>query len=207
MQREIVQLDNPVLRQKAQELSLYEIKSADIQKIIAFMRETMRNAPGVGLAAPQVGVPLQLAVIEDSNERIEGLEENIRKERGREVIKFHVIINPKIKILDSSTNLFFESCLSVRGISRITPRAKKIEVECLNENGDKKIITASGWYARILQHEIDHLNGKLYIDIADKRTEITNNEENRKKWLNASAKEINQHYEEALAKKNYNTNR
>jgi peptide deformylase len=199
----IIQIGNSVLRQKASKLSLDEIRSPKVQDIIEEMKVTMRNAPGVGLAAPQIGVSLQIIVIEDCEERMVGIDPEILKERERIPIKFHVIINPKLKVIDESVNLFFEGCLSVKNYSRITPRAKKVEVECYDENGNKKTIIANGWYARILQHEIDHLNSKLYVDVADIRTEIINNEENFKKWRNASSAMVRQYYDESLSKKNF----
>ncbi len=198
----IVQLGHPVLRQQAKTLSLDEIKSQPVQEIIETMKVAMRNAPGVGLAAPQIGIPLQIAVIEDCAERTVGIDPDILNERGRVPIEFHVIINPTLKIIDEEVNLFFEGCLSVEGVSRITPRAKTVEVDCYDEQGNHKTIRASGWYARILQHEIDHLNGKLYIDVADSRTEIVNDETNFKKWRNAPSQLIRQHYDESLSKKN-----
>lgn len=193
---DILQHGNPILRLAAKEVAVDEINSQYIKNIIESMKETMRSAPGVGLAAPQVGIPLQIAVIEDREEYMAAMQPEIRKERGRVPIPFHVIINPKLTVLADSDVAYFEGCLSVNGFSRITRRAKRVSVECYDENGVKKIIQAEGWYARILQHEIDHLNGKLYIDIADKRTEIVNNTENRNKWLNATSEDVNQYFQD-----------
>lgn len=195
MQQPIVQIGEPVLRKPTRSLSVEEIKSKPIQDLIETMKETMRSAPGVGLAAPQIGINLQLAVIEDP---ASNLPPDILKERERVPVDFHVIINPLLTIIDPTKMLFFEGCLSVAGICRITPRAKSVRVECLDGKANKKIIQATGWYARILQHEIDHLNGKLYVDHADERTEIVLNEANRKKWLCASQKEIFDFYREKV---------
>jgi peptide deformylase len=194
---EILQHNNPILRQIAAEVPIEEITSKHIQDIISSMKETMHAAPGVGLAAPQVGISLQIAVIEDCEAYMSAMTPEIRKERGRDPISFHVIINPKLKIINSTEATYFEGCLSVDGVSRITPRAQKVIVQCYDENGEKRVIHAEGWYARILQHEIDHLNGKLYIDISDKHTEILNNVENRNKWLNATSEDINQYLQNA----------
>lgn len=195
MVRDILQHGNPILRQVAKEVAIDEIQSQYIKDIIESMKETLRSAPGVGLAAPQVGISLQIAVIEDREEYFANMRPAIRKERGRKPISFHVVINPKLTLLAQSDIAFFEGCLSVRNGSRITNRAERVSVECYDENGIKKIIQAEGWYARILQHEIDHLNGKLFIDIADERTEILNNPENRNKWLNATSEEVNQYFQ------------
>ena len=187
---DIVQLGDPILRQVAREVDRNKITSKEIRDLIESMKETMRAAPGVGLAAPQIGVSLQIAVIEDCEERMVGMLPEIRSERGRNPIQFHVIINPKLTVTKYEQAFFFEACLSVNGCSRITPRAREVMVECLDENGNERTINASGWYARILQHEIDHLCGKLYIDVSDKKTEILIDETNRKKWLNATSVEI-----------------
>jgi peptide deformylase len=161
---DIVQVGNPVLRQRARALSVAEIRSREIQQLIASMRTRMHEAPGVGLAAPQIGRSLQLAVIEDRKEyHKEVLEEQLR-ERERRPVPFHVIINPSLEVIGEETAEFFEGCLSLAGFTALVTRARAVRVECLDERGHEKVIEASGWYARILQHEIDHLNGTLYID-------------------------------------------
>ena len=130
----------------------------------------MREAPGVGLAAPQVGVPLQLAVIEDREEYQKDASAEYLRERDRRPVPFHVIINPALTATGGEKAEFFEGCLSLAGFSALVPRASGVRVECLDAQGKKKVIEASGWYARILQHEIDHLNGGLYIDRMYSRT-------------------------------------
>jgi len=137
------------------------------------MRDTMREAPGVGLAAPQVGVSLQLAVIEDPEEYLSHLSEDQLTSTQRAAVPFHVIINPKLTFTDDSRATFFEGCLSVEGYQAIVDRALNVQVECLNERGEERILKAHGWYARILQHEIDHLNGTLYIDRMETRSFTT----------------------------------
>lgn len=128
------------------------------------MRETMRDAPGVGLAAPQVGVPWQLAVIEDRAAYIEKLGESQAEERQREPVPFHVLINPTISLMGEDSVEFFEGCLSLGGFVAVVRRSLAVRVEALNERAEPVTIDAHGWYARILQHEIDHLQGTLYID-------------------------------------------
>jgi peptide deformylase len=171
----IAQVGEPVLRQKARELSLEELASAETQALIAHMRETMRDAPGVGLAAPQVGIPLQIAVIEDPEELLAAMPAEQLAERERRPVSFHVIVNPVIMKPTATPSgeekvEFFEGCLSLAGFSAVVPRARKVRVECLDEQGRAQVIEASGWYARILQHEIDHLHGTLYIDRMRSRT-------------------------------------
>jgi peptide deformylase len=161
---DIRQVGEPVLRQRARALTVEEIRSDPIQRLIEHMRETMREAPGVGLAAPQIGQSLRLAVIEDREEYLQGVAPTILQERERTVVPFHVIVNPRLTILQASPAVFFEGCLSLDGFAALVPRALAVRVDALNERGEPAVIQARGWYARILQHEIDHLNGMLYID-------------------------------------------
>jgi peptide deformylase len=160
----IRQVGEPVLRQRARPLTLEEIRSAPIQRLIEEMRDTMRAAPGVGLAAPQIGQSLRLAVIEDREEYLQGIAPTILQERARTVVPFHVIVNPRLTVLQDDPAVFFEGCLSLDSFAALVPRALSVRVDCLNERGEPVVLQAQGWYARILKHEIDHLNGTLYID-------------------------------------------
>jgi peptide deformylase len=170
MQLNIVQVGEPVLRQRARPLSPEEIRSDAVRKLIEDMRETLYAAPGVGLAAPQIGLPLQLAVIEDREEWLKTFTIEQLAERERRPVPFHVIINPKITRVSDEQIEFFEGCLSLAGFSAVVPRARRVRAECLDENGRPRVIEAAGWYARILQHEIDHLYGHIYIDRMRSRT-------------------------------------
>jgi peptide deformylase len=203
MQKNILQLatHETILRKKNKELTIDEITSDQMQSLILEMKQIMRDAPGVGLAAPQIGVSIKLAVIEDSIERLQNIPPHILKDRSRESVPFHVIINPKIIKFSGHINYFFEACLSIRKYARVTPRYHSVHVECLNERGERKIITAQGWYARILQHEIGHLNGELYVDLSDPRTEFMVNEDYIKKWGNAMQPEIVQFLRDACPEK------
>jgi peptide deformylase len=128
------------------------------------MRETLSDAPGVGLAAPQIGEPLQLAIIEDKAEYHVTLTASDLEERERTPVHFHVLINPRIQLLSPPETCFFEGCLSLPGFMGLVPRARRVLVEALDHLAQPVNIDATGWYARILQHEIDHLHGTLYID-------------------------------------------
>ncbi len=161
---EIVQAGNPVLRKRTRPLGVAEIRSREIQKLIESMRTCMHEAPGVGLAAPQLGLALQLAVIEDREEYHKEVSEALLQERERRPVPFHAIINPAIEEMGDEKPEFFEGCLSLSGFSALVPRSRAVRVTCLDERGQHKVIEASGWYARILQHEVDHLYGTLYID-------------------------------------------
>jgi peptide deformylase len=166
----ITTVGEAVLRQAARPLTVAEIRSTEIQQLIQHMRDTMRDAPGVGLAAPQVGFPLQLAVIEDKPEYFAGLTAQQIAERERQPVPFQVIINPVLHTQSAADVEFFEGCLSLPGFTAIVPRSPQVRVECLDETAAPRIIEASGWYARILQHEIDHLQGALYVDRMLSRT-------------------------------------
>lgn len=165
-----MQVGEAVLRERARALSVPEIRSREIQDLIASMRETMHDAPGVGLAAPQIGLSLQLALIEDKPEYTKDASADALKQRERQPVPFHVVINPKITFDNGPTVEFFEGCLSLSGFTALVPRAREVMVEFLDHNGERKTVKASGWYARILQHEIDHLQGTLYIDHMQTRT-------------------------------------
>jgi len=169
----IVQAGEPVLRKAARPLRPNEIRSREIRDLIQEMKEAMYGAPGVGLAAPQIGRGIQLAVIEDRQEYIKDWTPEQLAERERKVVPFHVIINPKITLLGDERIEFFEGCLSLGHLLALVPRARKVRVECVDETGDAKVIEASGWYARILQHEIDHLGGAMYVDRMHPRTLMT----------------------------------
>ena len=173
MMLEIVQTGDPVLRQVARMMTPEEILSPAIQEFILAMRDTMRAAPGVGLAAPQIGESLQLAVIEDRVDYIEGTPPEQLARLQRSPVDFHVIINPKLTLVGDETVEFYEGCLSVEGFAAVVSRSLRVRVECLNERAEPITIDAQGWYARILQHEIDHLNGTLYIDRMQTRSFTT----------------------------------
>lgn len=160
----IVQTGHPVLRTEARELTRDEIKSAEIQALIELMRETMKAAPGVGLAAPQIGEPIKLTVIEDEAGEKTKLSPEELNLRERFPVPFQVLINPILKPVGEEKVEFFEGCLSVTGFAAKVLRYRNVSVTALNQHGEEVSIKAAGWYARILQHEIDHLNGILYID-------------------------------------------
>jgi peptide deformylase len=189
MKLKIVQAGDPVLRKQSRTLTKKEILSPRIQLLIELMRETMREAPGVGLAAPQIGESIQLAVIEDRSEYVDRLSPDEVAETQRSHVPFHVIINPKLSFPDKSSAKFFEGCLSVAGYQAIVNRALNVRVACLNERAEPVTINAHGWYARILQHEIDHLNGIIYIDRMNTRT-FANAENMRLFWDKTSIQQV-----------------
>ncbi len=181
----IVEVGDPVLRQRARPLVPREIAGREIQGLIRKMRKAMRDVPGVGLAAPQVGFSLQLAVIEDREEDLKEVSPELLAERERRPVPFHVIINPVLTRATGGPVEFYEGCLSLAGYSALVLRERTVRVECLDERGKPRVIEASGWYARILQHEIDHLGGVLYIDRMRSRT-LTSMENLNRFWKGKS---------------------
>lgn len=150
--REIVFVPDPVLRRKAHKVTDYD---KDLQTLVDDMVETMRKAPGVGLAAPQVGVATRLIVVEYGEEE----DENAPK-------KLYIVANPEIVKASEETENGVEACLSVPGLVGEVDRNLKILVKGYNRRGQPVKIKAEGWLARIFQHEIDHLDGVLFTDRA-----------------------------------------
>jgi peptide deformylase len=150
--REIVKTPDPVLRRKAHKITKFE---KDLQTLIDDMIETMREAPGVGLAAPQVGISERLIVIEYGDDE----DETVPK-------KLFAVINPEIILASEEKVEGIEACLSIPQLVGEVERHEKIVVKALNRHGKPVKIKAEGWLARIFQHEIDHLEGVLFTDRA-----------------------------------------
>jgi len=184
----IVQIGDPVLRGAARRVTPEEIRSGEIQGLIEWMRETMREAPGVGLAAPQIGVSLQIAVIEDRAELLQAIPSEHLAERRRRPVPFQVLINPRVQAFGDTVE-FFEGCLSVDGFAALVPRYSDVSVDCLDHRGEQVSFRADGWHARIVQHEVDHLNGSLYVDRMLSRTFTTTAQMGRH-WSNLPIAEV-----------------
>jgi peptide deformylase len=158
--RNIVTLPEPVLRRKAKPITKFD---KDLQTLIDDMIDTMRDAPGVGLAAPQVNILQQLAVIEYAEGEDEEEEEEDAKPKPK---KLYVIINPEIVKASEEKVMGVEGCLSIPGLIGEVERHQAIQVKALNRHGSPVKLKVDGWLARIFQHEIDHLNGVLFTDLA-----------------------------------------
>ncbi len=157
--RDIVFLPEPVLRRKAKPVTKFD---RELQTLIDDMIETMREAPGVGLAAPQVNISQQLAVIEYAEDEDE--EEN--QDAPPRPKKLYVIINPEIIKASEEKVMGIEGCLSIPNLQGEVERYQSIQVKALNRHGNPVKLKVDGWMARIFQHEIDHLNGVLFTDRA-----------------------------------------
>lgn len=160
----LYQAGQPILRKPAKRITKQQLRSQHVQDVIDFMVVTLRDAPGVGLAAPQVGESLQVIIIEDKAKYHENVPTSLLKEQKRKPVSLKVLINPTLEIIDTETALYFEGCLSVEGYAAVVARNKSVRVRAWDRNGQDVSYIAKGWQARILQHEIDHLLGKLYID-------------------------------------------
>ncbi|MBM7119219.1 peptide deformylase [Archangium primigenium] len=185
----IVQTGEPVLRQRARDLTPEEMTSPATRRLIDLMRDTMRDAPGVGLAAPQVGVDVRVAVIEDRAEYQAMLPPAELAARERQVVDFHVLINPRLVVEDATPVEFHEGCLSVNGFSALVRRARAVRVEAFDEQGRPFSRVATGWYARILQHEVDHLEGTLYLDRMEPRS-FSTLDNHRRHWAGKQVAEV-----------------
>ncbi|XP_062403528.1 peptide deformylase, mitochondrial [Sardina pilchardus] len=168
----VCQVGDPVLRGQAATVAPEEVGSADVQQVIRTLVQVMRRLECVGLSAPQIGVPLRILALEYPKKMLEDSSEASRRARGLEAFPLSVFINPELRVLDGRTAVFQEACESLSGFSASVPRYLSVEVSGLNEKGEPVTWQASGWAARIIQHEMDHLNGVLYIDRMDSNTFI-----------------------------------
>ncbi|MER6136386.1 peptide deformylase [Streptomyces sp. NPDC001815] len=172
----IVAAGDPVLRQAAEPFD-GQLDPALLARFVVALRETMRAAPGVGLAAPQVGVPLRLAVIEDPAP----VPDEIREVRGRVPLPFRVLVNPSYEPVGPARAAFFEGCLSVPGWQAVVARPAEVRLSAQDEHGNRVDEVFTGWPARIVQHETDHLDGTLYLDRAELRS-LSSNEAMAARW-------------------------
>jgi len=152
--REIVTLPDPVLRRKARKVA--ELGS-EVQTLIDDMIETMREEPGVGLAANQVGVSWRVIVVEYGDDEDEDAP-----------AKLYVVVNPEVTRLSKEMVVGTEGCLSIPGYAGNVERHASLTVKGMNRRGQPLTIKAKGWLARIFQHEVDHLDGIVFTDRADK---------------------------------------
>jgi peptide deformylase len=168
--RPIITPDNPILRRKAH--AVKNVSDPALQKLIDDMIETMRAAPGVGLAAPQVAVSQRIVVMEYAPGA-----EDLPEDAEPPLPQLYVIINPEITTRSEEMVEGAEGCLSIPGYAGNVLRHKAVTVKALNRKGRPIRIKAHGWLARIVQHEIDHLDGVLFIDRATKTWKLRDDEE------------------------------
>jgi peptide deformylase len=150
----VARIGHPVVRAPARDLTLEELSSAEIQRFIDDMVETMHEYDGVGLAAPQVHVGLRLAVIEVP----------ASDERARDGVPLTVLANPVVTPLGDDRLVSYEGCLSVPDLRGLVPRFARLRLEALDRRGKPYGLEASAFFARVIQHECDHLDGRVYLD-------------------------------------------
>ncbi|MGW2570994.1 peptide deformylase [Streptomyces sp. NPDC001537] len=172
----IVAAGDPVLRRGTERFD-GQLDPALLARFIEALRVTMHEAPGVGLAAPQVGVPLRIAVIEDPAP----VPEEVRLARGRVPQPFRVLVNPAYEPVGTARAAFFEGCLSVPGWQAVVARHAQVRLTGQDEHGGTVDEVFSGWPARIVQHETDHLDGTLYLDRAELRS-LSSNQAMAQRW-------------------------
>ena len=154
--KEILKMGNPLLREVAEDFSVEEIKNSETQLLLEDMWDSLAAAGGIGLAAPQIGISKQLAVIKltEESDRYPDMEDS----------EAFIIFNPKITVLDKTEQGFWEGCLSVPGLRGFVERPRKIRVDFLDESAKPRSIEVEDFLATVFQHELDHLVGKLYVD-------------------------------------------
>ncbi len=176
----LMEAGNPILRKKAKKTSVKFLNSKKGKELVKNMIHTMRETKGVGLAAPQVSEHIQLVVME------------MRPSKTRPGIKHKgpiVAMNPKIVSYSKEMINGAEGCLSLKGIVGDVKRSKNITVHYTNEKGEKIIENANKYWARIFQHEIDHLNGIIYMDrVEDKKSVMTSSEYEKRMLKKKKAK-------------------
>lgn len=164
-----------MLRGHASAVDPSTVTSPEIQKVIATLVKVMRKLDSVGLSAPQIGVPLRILAVEFTQKMLEDVSPVLREARGLSVVPLTVFVNPQLRVLDGRTVVFQEGCESISGFSAAVPRYLSVEVSGLNEKAEEVSWQTTGWAARIIQHEMDHLNGVLYIDHMDSKSFINLN--------------------------------
>lgn len=148
-------MGNPILRKKTAQVPKDFLKSDEFRQLMSDMFDSMKHYGGIGIAAPQIGEDKQIAIIELMGFNRYGEEVNL---------PLTVFINPEIEFLTTEEQGFWEGCLSVPGLRGFVERPKKIKVKYLSDSGEQKELIAEGFLATVLQHELDHLQGILYVD-------------------------------------------
>jgi peptide deformylase len=153
----VARIGHPIVRAAARSVPNEKMGSAEIQRLIDDMVETMHEYDGVGLAAPQVHVGLRLAVLEIPAD----------DERAEEGVPLTVLVNPVVSPLGTETEVGWEGCLSIPDLRGQVPRLTRLRLVAFDREGERYSVEASGFLARVIQHECDHLDGNVYLDRMD----------------------------------------
>jgi len=173
--QKVIRMGNPLLLQEGRVLSLDEIKSIEIKTLREDLLETMRHEGGIGIAAAQIGISLQLALIQ--------IKDDQSRYPEAKATKLLTIINPVIHIIDPTLQGFWEGCLSVPGLRGFVERPRKIRVDFLDEHAQPQSLEIEDFLATVFQHELDHLFGKLYIHRISDLTKLAYIEEFQDFWV------------------------
>ena len=173
--RPVITIGNPLLRDVARDLDEEEFRGGDVRRLAADLVDTMRKEGGIGIAAPQIGESVQLAIIEISD----------TSQRYPDMSPFdlEVFINPKISVVDETEQGFWEGCLSVPDLRGLVYRPRAVRVDYLGLDGDARTLEAEGFLATVVQHELDHLQGILFVDRIRDTTKLATLEDYRRFWL------------------------
>ncbi|XP_070574786.1 peptide deformylase, mitochondrial-like [Ptychodera flava] len=168
----VCQVGDPVLRGRAAPVDPANIGTREFQKLLDTLVSIMRREGAVGLSAPQIGVGFQVIAMEYTKAHMSWYPHEIITQREIEEFPLKIFINPRMKVVDYDKVTFSEGCQSIKGFSAFVPRYHAVEITGFNRKGQVEQWQAKGFPARIVQHEMDHLKGQLYIDIMDSKTFI-----------------------------------
>lgn len=166
----VCQVGDPVLRAVAAPVEPAQLAAPELQRLVQRLVQVMRRRRCVGLSAPQLGVPLQVLALEFPEALFRACAPRLRELRQMEPFPLRVLVNPSLRVLDSRLVTFPEGCESVAGFLACVPRFQAVQISGLDPRGEQVVWPASGWTARIIQHEMDHLQGCLFIDKMDSRS-------------------------------------
>ncbi|XP_031616903.1 peptide deformylase, mitochondrial-like [Contarinia nasturtii] len=165
-----VQVGDPVLRCRAAEVPVEKIKSDEVQQLIKQMKNVLHHYNLLGLAAPQIGVSSRVIIMEATEQLREKYPKDVYTNRQMSILPLTTFINPVLQVKNFNIKMFPEGCGSVCGYSGDVKRYEEVLLNGFNENGDAIEMHLKGWNARIAQHDMDHLNGQIFIDIMEKKT-------------------------------------
>jgi len=179
--REVCKIGNPVLREVARDLGAEEVGSGGLHELAADLVDTMRAEGGIGIAAPQIGVSVQVAVIEidEASDRYPDMQPFVAT----------FFVNPRVTVLDDTEQSFWEGCLSVPDLRGVVSRPRKVRVDYVDLEGNARSIEAEGFLATVLQHELDHLQGVLFIDRVRDTTRLATVSDYQRFWMDRPVEE------------------
>ncbi|MDO9182894.1 MAG: peptide deformylase [Bacteriovorax sp.] len=163
--RPVIRMGHPTLRLTADSVAITEIGTSEFKLLLSDLFDTMKVEGGIGIAAPQINVSKQIALIE--------LPANSERYGTLESSELYTIINPEITVIDSELQGFWEGCLSVPGLRGYVERPRKVQINYTNEFGDQKELIVEDFLATVFQHELDHLFGNIYIDRITDSTKLS----------------------------------